>query len=82
MRRQLLTLMMLGFLSVIHAGCATSRSTDDPLVRMEKEMIENENLGDLKRDEWRRGSSWGQDQPGHLTPYRIHGGVGPASSSI
>jgi hypothetical protein len=25
---------------------------------------------------------WIKDEPSHLTPYRIHGGVGPASSSI
>jgi hypothetical protein len=31
-------------------------------------------------DEWRR--FWMNDQPSHLTPYRVHGGVGPASSSI
>ncbi len=38
-----------------------------------------ESLGETK-EEWRR--FWMNDQPSHLTPYRIHGGVGPAPSSI
>jgi hypothetical protein len=33
---------------------------------------------DLTVDEPR---CWMNDQPDHLTPYRVHGGVGPAASS-
>ncbi|MBI3821728.1 MAG: FecR domain-containing protein [Planctomycetes bacterium] len=36
--------------------------------------------GTQTTDEWRR--FWMNDQPSHLTPYRIHGGVGPASSAL
>ena len=41
---------------------------------------ELEALSEQMHDEWRR--FWMNDQPSHLTPYRIHGGVGPASSTI
>ena len=52
--------------------------SSDPMVRMEQMMIDSENLRNL-HDEWRQ--FWMNDQPSHLTPYRIHGGVGPSSSS-
>jgi hypothetical protein len=53
--------------------------SSDPMARMENMLIESENLRQI-HEEWRR--FWMNDQPSHLTPYRIHGGVGPASSPI
>ena len=47
----------------------------DPAVRMEQLLIDSELHGELRRP-------WITDQPSHLTPYRIHGGVGPKSSEI
>ena len=60
-------------------GLEFNQYSSDPMVRMEETMIDSENLRQM-HDEWRR--FWMNDQPSHLTPYRIHGGVGPASSSI
>ena len=54
-----------------------NRYSSDPMIRLEKMMIDSENLRQM-HDEWRQ--FWMKDQPTHLTPYRIHGGVGPASS--
>ncbi|MSU79130.1 MAG: hypothetical protein EXS16_13700 [Gemmataceae bacterium] len=53
--------------------------SDDPFARMEQQLIDAKNLREA-HEEWRR--YWLKDQPAHLTPYRIHGGVAPASSSI
>jgi hypothetical protein len=56
--------------------------SNDPTVRMEQLLIDSETIGQMPhRDEWR--DFWSNDDPpSHLTPYRIHGGVGPASSAI
>ncbi len=32
------------------------------------------------QDEWRRGGWMMNDQSSDLTPFRVHGGVGPAAS--
>jgi hypothetical protein len=79
MKRRFLVLAAMLLLSFSHTGCFINQYSSDPLVRMEQMMIDSENLRQI-HDEWRR--FWMNDQPSHLTPYRIHGGVGPASSSI
>jgi hypothetical protein len=79
MKRRILVWAAMLFLAVSNAGCFINQYSSDPLVRMEQMMIDSENLRQI-HDEWRR--FWMNDQPSHLTPYRIHGGVGPASSSI
>lgn len=79
MRRWLLNLAALAFLCSTGTGCIINQYSSDPMVRMEQVLIDSENLRQM-HDEWRR--FWMNDQPSHLTPYRIHGGVGPASSSI
>lgn len=58
----------------------TNQYSSDPAVRREQQLIESENLRQM-HEEWRRGPGL-NDEPSHLTPYRIHGGVGPASSGI
>ncbi|MBM3996936.1 MAG: hypothetical protein FJ303_22715 [Planctomycetes bacterium] len=78
MRRFLWILAALALI-VPSTGCMINQYSSDPMVRMEQLMIDSENLRQI-HDEWRR--FWMNDQPSHLTPYRIHGGVGPASSSI
>jgi hypothetical protein len=61
------------------AGCGLHHGSPRSTAETEKQLIESENLDDLKKG-WR---GWAPpDQPDELTPYRIHGGVGPASSSI
>ncbi len=79
MKRQWWAFLALLLLSVTNTGCMINQYSSDPMVRMEQMMIDSENLRQM-HDEWRR--FWMNDQPSHLTPYRIHGGVGPASSSI
>lgn len=79
MKRTWWILVVLAILSFSNTGCLINQYSSDPIVRMEQMMIDSENLRQI-HDEWRR--FWMNDQPSHLTPYRIHGGVGPASSSI
>jgi hypothetical protein len=42
--------------------------------RVEELLVSSENLRQAG-DEWER--FWMLDQPSHMTPYRIHGGIGP-----
>lgn len=79
MKRIWLSMVAAAVLILPNTGCLINQYSSDPLVRMEQLMIDSENLRQI-HDEWRR--FWMNDQPSHLTPYRIHGGVGPASSSI
>jgi hypothetical protein len=79
MRRRLLILAAYASLLIPSSGCMVNQYSSDPIVRMEQMMIDSENQRQM-HDEWRR--FWMNDQPSHLTPYRIHGGVGPASSPI
>ncbi len=79
MKRKLLFLSAIAMLSFVNTGCMINQYSSDPMVRMEQQLIDSENLRHA-HDEWRR--FWMNDQPSHLTPYRIHGGVSPASSSI
>lgn len=79
MRKHLVGLAALALLTLGSSGCMVNQYSSDPMVRMEQQLIDSENLRQM-HDEWRR--FWMNDQPSHLTPYKIHGGVGPASSSI
>jgi hypothetical protein len=47
--------------------------TSDPSVRMEQ--LLNQGGEDIRRIESPR--FWLNDQPSHLTPIRVHGGIGP-----
>ncbi|MBM3994868.1 MAG: hypothetical protein FJ303_12045 [Planctomycetes bacterium] len=60
-------------------GLFLNTYSTDPMIRMEQKMIDSENLRQM-HNEWRQ--FWMNEQPSQLTPYRIHGGVGPASSSL
>jgi hypothetical protein len=79
MRRQIWIFLAMALLTFTSTGCIINQYSSNPTVRMEQMLIDSENLRQM-HDEWRR--FWMNDQPSHLTPYRIHGGVGPASSSI
>ena len=80
MRRQLLALAVMTCLSLMTTGCALRQSAGDLAVQQEQIMIDSENPREMDH-EWRRGG-WQAEQLKDLTPYRIHGGVGPASSSL
>jgi hypothetical protein len=79
MKRIWLSLVVAALFTLPNVGCFLNQYSSNEMVRMEQLMIDSENLRQM-HDEWRR--FWMNDQPSHLTPYRIHGGVGPASSSI
>ena len=46
----------------------------DPNIRLHEELYVSEDLRQANR-EWER--FWMIDQPSHMTPTRVHGGVGP-----
>ena len=52
-------------------GCVNQYAAD-PLVRMDQMMNQSEDYRQMG-EFWRR--FWFNDQPSHLTPYRVHGGV-------
>jgi hypothetical protein len=65
-------------LSLSSTGCIVNQYSSDPMVRMEQMLIDSENERQM-HDAIRR--FWMNDQPSHLTPYRIQGGVGPGAPS-
>jgi hypothetical protein len=78
----LATLAVLGvgnYFGPVNLGVPINVNSSDPMIRLEQMMIDSENLHKM-RDELR--PIHGNDQPSHLTPYRIHGGVGPKSPEI
>lgn len=70
MRRWLLAAMLLGCLTA--SGCAIPIYSALPERRAEQLIYTSENLR-LLIQEWER--FWFLDQPDHMTPYRVHGGV-------
>ncbi len=73
MRRWILA-MALAVTALSNTGCIINQYSSDPNERMQEMLNESENLRQI-RGEWER--FWMIDQPSHLTPVRIHGGVGP-----
>ena len=73
MRRLLLAVATAG-LVLGNTGCFINRYASDPNQRMDELLNESENLRQI-RGEWARW--WMIDQPSHLTPIRVHGGLGP-----
>ena len=67
--------LMLGALAVLglaNGGCLFSNYGSDPNLRMDSMINDSENLRQIG-SEWRR--IWMNDQPSHLTPERVHGGI-------
>jgi hypothetical protein len=71
MRRLLLVLSACCVLS--STGCFLNAYSSDPNKRMIQLLNQSEDLRQIE-DEWAR--FWMNDQPSHLTPERVHGGVG------
>jgi hypothetical protein len=59
---------------LFYARDVSTQFFSDPNERMRELLNESESSGQIRED-WRR--FWMLDQPSHLTPVRIHGGVGP-----
>jgi hypothetical protein len=72
--RRLFALAGLAIVLVANTGCFINMWSSDPNMRMEELLNESENLRQIQH-EWRR--FWMIDQPSHLTPVRVHGGIGP-----
>jgi hypothetical protein len=72
--RRLLLLAAMAAIALGNTGCFINIWSSDPNVRMEQEMFVSEDLRQIQ-EEWRR--IWFTDMPSHLTPCRVHGGIGP-----
>jgi len=70
----MLILAVLACLSLGNTGCILNMWSSDPNTRMVEELNASENLRQIQ-GEWER--FWQIDQPSHLTPVRVHGGVYP-----
>ena len=54
------------------AGCVVPAYSGDPVRRTQELIFSSENMRQLL-EEWER--MWFLDQPSHMTPYRVHGGI-------
>jgi hypothetical protein len=72
MRRVLLLAVVAAF-GMLNAGCMLNAYPSDPQERIAVLMNQSENLRQINYEIQR---FWMVDQPSHLTPDRVHGGVG------
>ena len=70
--RRLLLLAVLG-ITLMNTGCIMNMYSPDPNERMQQMLNQSEDMRQMRK-EWFR--FWMVDQPSHLTPERVHGGVG------
>jgi hypothetical protein len=73
MRRWLCGLALM-VLAGANTGCFVNAYSSDPNVRMDQLLNNSE---DLRQIEYEVSRIFFFDQPSHLTPQRVHGGVGP-----
>ena len=73
MRRLLLLIAVSGFL-LSQTGCFINIYSSDPNRRVIELLNQSEDLRQIEY-EWER--IWFTDQPSHLTPQRVHGGLAP-----
>ena len=59
-------------LGLVNTGCLINEYSSDPNRRMNELMSQSEDLRQIEL-EWER--IWFVDQPSHLTPERVHGGI-------
>ena len=71
MRRMLLLAIVAG-MAVANAGCLINAYSSDPTERTHELINQSEDMRQM-RAEWQR--FWFVDQPSHLTPERVHGGI-------
>lgn len=72
--RRIITLAFVAILTLANTGCLVNIWSSDPNRRMQQLLNVSEGLRQIQ-DEWDR--FWFTDQPSHLTPIRVHGGIGP-----
>jgi hypothetical protein len=71
MRRLLYTAIVSGMV-LANAGCLLNQYSSDPNRRVNELLNNSEDLRQVQ-NEWER--IWFNDQPSHLTPERVHGGI-------
>jgi hypothetical protein len=64
--------LVVGSTLAANSGCMLNQYSSNPDVRMQQLLYQSEDLRQIE-NEWRR--FWFNDQPSHLTPERIHGGI-------
>jgi hypothetical protein len=72
--RRILALTLVAAMLLANTGCLVNIWSADPNRRMQQLLNVSEGLRQIQ-DEWDR--FWFTDQPSHLTPIRVHGGIGP-----
>jgi hypothetical protein len=70
--RKFLLAAVLGLMLASSVGCIIPAYSGDPERRVPELIYTSENLRQIL-DTWER--IWFLDQPSHLTPYRVHGGI-------
>ena len=70
--RRLLFAALLGVAFTSSIGCFVPIYSGDPAKRTEQLIFQSENFRSILL-EWER--FWFTDQPDHMSPYRVHGGV-------
>jgi hypothetical protein len=70
--RRLLPLLFLAVCVLSNAGCLLNIYSSDPNRRILELLNNSEDLRQIEY-EWER--IWFTDQPSHLTPERVHGGI-------
>jgi hypothetical protein len=74
-----LLLTAAGGLAIGNAGCFINQYPSDKNDRMNVLMVQSENLRQMQ-GEWER--FWMVDQPSHLTPDRVDGGIAPRTPNL
>ena len=72
MFRKLILGLVVGSALTANTGCLLNQYSSHPDERMQQLLYQSEDLRQIK-NEWRR--FWFNDQPSHMTPERIHGGI-------
>ena len=70
--RRLLLLVFVAACVLSNAGCLLNIYSSDPNKRIQELLNNSEDLRQIEY-EWER--IWFTDQPSHLTPERVHGGI-------
>ncbi len=71
--RRLLMLAAVAAMGLANTGCLINAYSSNPTRRMTELLNQSEDLRQIEY-EWER--IWFTDQPSHMTPERVHGGVG------
>jgi len=72
MLNKFLLTVLLSIALLTSTGCVHAIFSGDPLDRNQELLNKSEDMRNI-RGEWRR--FWMLDQPSHMTPDRVHGGI-------